>query len=99
MEMECSTIRQSQQVSQLIKHQDLFHYLYALHQATSQAAVAQPRCKLLVLLHTQDAHSITLGNKAQVFVVYAAILADIFVTAYTDTLHTTDELAIILLLR
>lgn len=42
---------------------------------------------------------ITPGNKAQVVVVYAAILADIFVTAYTDTLRTTEVLAIILLLR
>jgi hypothetical protein len=35
----------------------------------------------------------------QVCVLYAAILADIFVTAYTDTLHTTEVLTIILLLR
>jgi len=43
--------------------------------------------------------NISAGNKAQVCVVYFAILADIFVTAYTDTLRTTDVLAIILLLR
>jgi hypothetical protein len=46
-----------------------------------------------------DNQRITVGNKAQVVVVYAAILADIFVTAYTDTLRTTEVLAIILLLR
>jgi hypothetical protein len=47
----------------------------------------------------QAISSITVGNKAQLCVVYVAILADIFVTAYTDTLRTTDVLAIILLLR
>ena len=56
----------------------------------------QQRCWLC---SQADTHAITVGNKVQFFVVYVAILADTFVTAYTDTLHTTDVLAIILLLR
>lgn len=46
-----------------------------------------------------NSHNITVSTKVQICVVYTAILADIFITAYTDTLRTTDELAIILLLR
>jgi hypothetical protein len=50
----------------------------------------------------QDAASssgVSAGRKLQVAGLYAAILADIFVTAYTDTLRSTEELTIILLLR
>lgn len=60
------------------------------------ASLAPPAADQATSSRTQ---SITVGNKAQLCVVYVAILADIFVTAYTDTLRTTDELAIILLLR
>lgn len=41
---------------------------------------------------------ISKGNVVQACVVYAAIVADVFVTAYTDPLQTTEVLTHMLLL-
>jgi hypothetical protein len=64
-----------------------------------QATAPHAEAVLCPMQTAAAAPRITPGNKAQVVTVYAAILADIFVTAYTDTLRTTEVLAIILLLR
>jgi hypothetical protein len=43
-------------------------------------------------------HCITRGNVIQASVVYAAVVADIFVTAYTDPIQTSEVLTHMLLL-
>ena len=50
------------------------------------------------LLNTGGA-GVSPGTKLQLCALWLAIITDIFVTAYTDTLHTTEVLTIILLLR
>lgn len=50
-------------------------------------------------MQATGAPTATTGNNvARVCVVYAAIIADIFVTAYTDPLQTTEVLTNILIL-
>jgi hypothetical protein len=49
-------------------------------------------------LQAAPKRSITRGNVIQASVVYAAIAADIYVTAYTDPIQTSEVLTHMLLL-
>lgn len=73
--------------------------LFNLAARRTSAVVDLVADRSLTVLLQGTTQTIALGNKVQVYAVYVSILADIFVTAYTDTLHTTEVLAIILLLR
>jgi hypothetical protein len=82
-----------------------------MEQATEVCVAATPRrwqlaSSISLTSSTDQRHplqvapkrSITRGNVIQAIVVYAAVVADIFVTAYTDPIQTSEVLTHMLLL-